>query len=132
MFKKVVFLAGVVLIMFFFICVPVSHATTNKGIAKEFCKTHYPECKIKFFNYKNYNDKVMLHRANKGIVYVEKFVSYSDGKRKKSGHSKEGWYICYNKGVKKGKKVISYCVYNPYTNYCDDVTAVIDNHKIRY
>ena len=131
MTKKITVIYCIIAILFAITCAP-SHAVTNKSLVKEYCRKHYSECKIKYFNYKNYDDSIMLHRANTGIVYVEKFVSYSDGKRKKSGHSKEGWYICYNKGVKKGKKVISYCIYNPYTNYCDDVTAVVDNKKIRY
>jgi len=131
MAKRFTVMYCIVAIVFSIACVP-SHAVTNKTLVKEYCHKHYPECKIKYFNYKNYDDSVMLHRANKGIVYVEKFVSYSSGKKKKSGFSKEGWYICYNKGVKKGKKVVSYCIYNPYTNYCDDVIAVVDNKKIRY
>ena len=27
--------------------------------------------------------------------------------------------------------IIDFFIYNPYTNYCDDVVAVVDNYKIR-
>lgn len=55
-------------------------------------------------------------------------MSYSKGTY---GYSKKGEYVKYNKKVKKGKKAISYFIYNPETNYCDDVVAVIDCGKIR-
>lgn len=99
---------------------------TDKQIAKEYCKKNYPNCRVKIV--KKYNPKIMENRKGKNIVYVERFVSYSKGKY---GLSKKGEYVKYNKRVKKGKKVVSYFVYNPYTNYFDDVVAVIDCKKIR-
>ena len=39
--------------------------------------------------------------------------------------------IKYNKKVKKGKRVISYCIYSPYNNYCDGVDFVVDNKMVR-
>lgn len=43
----------------------------------------------------------------------------------------KNYYIAYNKRVRKGKHVTSYCVWNPCNSYCDDVEAVADNGKIR-
>jgi hypothetical protein len=105
---------------------PTYASTDDYALVKSYCKANYPNHKVVMFT--KYNVKVMEHRANKKVVYVEKFVSYSKGKY---GYSKKGEYVKYNKRVKKGKKVISYFVYNPYTNYCDDVVAVVDNHRIR-
>lgn len=99
---------------------------TDKQIVKSYCAKHYKGYKIKYFT--KWNDKVMLNRKGKKVVYVEKMVSYSKGNY---GYTKDGYYIRYNKKVKKGKKVVSYCIYNPKTNYCDDVVAVIDNKRIR-
>ena len=99
---------------------------TNVQIAKEYAKHNYPHCKVVVLD--KYDAKKIEHRKGKNIVYIEKFVSYSKGKY---GYSKDGYYVKYNTKVKKGKKVVSYFVYNPYTNYCDDVVAVVDNHKIR-
>lgn len=99
---------------------------SDRQIVREYCHKHYKGYTIRYFT--KWNEKVMSHRANKKIVYVEKMVSYSKGKY---GYTKEGYYIKYNKRVKKGKKVISYCIYNPKNNSCDDVVAVVDNKILR-
>lgn len=99
---------------------------SDRQIVREYCHKHYKGYTIRYFT--KWNDKVMSHRANRKIVYVEKMVSYSKGKY---GYTKEGYYIKYNKRVKKGKKVISYCIYNPKNNSCDDVVAVVDNKILR-
>ena len=99
---------------------------SNYEIAKSYAKHNYPNCKVVLL--KHYDEKKIEHRKGKNIVYIEKFVSYSKGKY---GYSKDGYYVKYNTKVKKGKKVVSYFIYNPNTNYCDDVIAVVDNHKIR-
>ena len=99
---------------------------TSRKLAKEYCKVNYPNHKIKFVKL---CDKRLLKRKGKKVVYIEKIVSKSKGKY---GWTTKGhYYIAYNRKVKKGKKVISYCVWNPYTNYCDDVVAVADNKQIR-
>lgn len=100
--------------------------TKNNKLVREYCKKHYPKYTIRVID--KYDAKVIENRKGKKIVFVEKFVSYSKGNY---GYSKKGEYVKYNKKVKKGKKVISYFIYNPETNYCDDVVAVIDCGKIR-
>ena len=103
----------------------VTTQKTNETLVKSYCTKYYKGYKIKYFT--KWNEKTMLHRKGKKVIYVEKMISYSKGKY---GYTKEGCYIRYNKKVKKGKKVISYCIYNPRTNYCDDVVAVVDNNMI--
>lgn len=106
----------------------IAHAgVTDKKLVKDYCVKHYPKYKIVYFT--KWNEKKILHRKGKKIVYVEKSYSYSHGWY---GLSKEGYYTCYNKKVKEGKKVTTYCIYNPYTNYVDDIVAVVDNKMIRY
>lgn len=77
--------------------------------------------------------KLIEHRKGKPYVLVTKVVSVSDG-------SDHGWYttnegytyiIGYNKRVPKGKKVTSYIIWNPKTNYEDDVLYVVDNRMYR-
>ena len=97
---------------------------TNKRLVKQFCKEHYGNTKIKYV--KNPSYKRITHR--KGTVLVEIIKSKSKGRY---GVTRNGCRIKYNKKVKKGKKVTSYCIYNPHNNYCDDVVAVVDNKKIR-
>lgn len=104
-----------------------SASKTNAQLAREYAEKHYPDCEVVFLN--KYDDEKIENRLGEDIVYIEKFVSYSAGGR--YGYSKEGYYVAYNKKVKKNKKVVSYFIYNPYSNYCDDVVAVVDNHKVR-
>ncbi len=82
-----------------------AQALTNKKIAKRYAKTHYT------------------------VVWIWKIYSKSNGNG--YGTCEDGSMVAYNKKVKKGKRVVSYLVYNPYSNYCDDVVAVIDNKRIR-
>lgn len=122
---------SIILILFILIfiidCTSVSaKSKTDYQIVKEYCKKNYPKQTIKVVT--KYNPKIMENRKDKNIVYVERFVSYSQGSY---GYSKKGEYVRYNKKVRKGKKVISYFIYNPKTNYCDDVVAVIDCGKVR-
>lgn len=98
---------------------------TNRQIATQYCKTHYSEKSIKFV--KEYS-KLIDDRKNKPYVVVEKVVSKSKGNY---GCDSKGYHIAYNKYHKKNSKVVSYVIYNPYTNYCDDVVAVVDSHMIR-
>ena len=101
---------------------------TDSQLVEQYCYENYPNCEVVYYMFENYDAEVMENRANTGKVYVEIFISYSDGK---CGWSKEGYYTAYNIEVPKGKKVASYCIFNPYTNYCDDVVAVVDNGIVR-
>ena len=72
----------------------------------------------------------MTHRTEVKYVYVEIIKSHSNGG--KYGTTIDGYTIAYNKELPKGIEVISYCIYSPFNNYCDDVTAVVDNNMIRH
>lgn len=129
--KKVIAITLVIVIAMSIGTIPAYAKTTNKGLIKEYCKEHYPDLKIKYITFDDDTswDKI-LHRKGKNVVYVEKCISKSSGK--KCGYTVIGhYYTAYNKKVKKGKKVTSYFIWNPYTNYCDDVVAAVDNKKIR-
>lgn len=99
---------------------------TSRKLAKAYAKANYPKCKIVFVNM---NDKRIDNRKGKKTVYIEKLVSKSKGKY---GYTIKGhYYIKYNRKVTKGKKVVSYLLWNPYTNYIDDVAAVVDCKMVR-
>lgn len=109
---------------------------SDKEVVEKYCAVHYPKMKVVYFT--KWNDKTMYHRANKNVVYVEIEKSISSGKKDsrngmywgyvKGQHYYKNWY---NKKVKKGKTVKSYYIYNPYTNWEDDIVAVVDNGRIR-
>lgn len=95
-----------------------------------YIEKHYKNYTVKFIKEgKQWQNIKLKTRKGKHIVYIEVIKSVSHGNW---GHTtKYGSYIKYNKPVRKGKKVTSYCIYNPNCNYYDDVTAVIDNGMIR-
>lgn len=85
--------------------------------------------KVKYINTRKLTDKMIRERATRHTIYVEIIKSVSAGGR--HGTYGKNYYIAYNKRVRKGKHVTSYCVWNPCNAYCDDVEAVADNGKIR-
>lgn len=128
--KKRFFTIFIGVIIIFSLFTTVSEAktrVTDYGLIKKYCHSRYYGYKIKMVNF---NDKRLQNRKGKKIVYVEKIISTSKGNG--YGTIKGKWIIAYNKKVKKGKRVVSYCIYSPLNNYCDDVVAVIDNNKIRW
>ena len=74
-------------------------------------------------------EKMLLHRSNKKrhIMYIERIigkVTDNKGNGKVLNPPKDGgYYISYAsvKGARKGDLIITYCVYNPFSNYDDDV-----------
>ena len=113
-----------------------SYATTDKQIVEKYVNKHYPEYSIQYVPYAS--GLIEKRTQLKDTVVVEKIKSVSTGKKDK--RNKRYWgkivnnkkYHCwYNKKVAKGKKVTQYLVYNPYTDYCDDVVLVVDNKKSR-
>ena len=74
-------------------------------------------------------EKMLTHRNNKKrhIMYIERIVGRVTD-NKKNGKILNppvdgGYYISYKsvKGARKGDLIVTYCVYNPYTNWDDDV-----------
>lgn len=117
---------------------PVSvKANTNKdlSVATTYISRHYPGYKVRFVPEGKPNTMKLRTRKGKRIVYVEILKSRAKGnlkgKRRSWGIAAKGSYITYNRRVKIGKRVTSYCIWNPNSNYTDDVVAVVDNGFIR-
>ena len=100
-----------------------SAGTSNRAIAKQWAKEHYPNKVIKVVEYgKVPNDR-------KGKVYIERVPTTSLGGYK--GKTPDEYIVKYAKKVKKGNKEVCYSVYNPNNNYSDDVVAFISCHKVK-
>lgn len=113
------------------------NSKTNWQIVKELCRKEGYR-KIKLLDENKLTDKqywkVVDNRRGKPYIVVGKVYSISDG----TGH---GWYstktkgakyiIGYNKRVPKGKCVLSYVIWNPESNECDDILYVVDNKTWR-
>lgn len=112
-------------------------ANTNKdlSVATTYISRHYPGYKVRFVPEGKPNTMKLRTRKGKRIVYVEILKSRAKGnlkgKRRSWGITAKGSYITYNRRVKIGKRVTSYCIWNPNSNYSDDVVAVVDNGFIR-
>lgn len=69
-------------------------------------------------------------QARNGKIIIERVVGVVDDAETGAGHTIDNgnYYICYDdvEGISKGNKVCTYLVYNPGTNYVDDVVARFD------
>ena len=71
--------------------------------------------------------KMLTHRKNK-VLYVAK-ITGKVVNNKLDGKTSNGEYISYKclKGkTHKGDKILTYCVYNPYTHWFDDIDERYD------
>ena len=96
----------------------------DRELAEQYAEEHYKTAQVEFV--RNATEQELTHRNGK--VLIEIIDSKSDGK---SGTTEDGYYIAYNKTVPVGEYVTSYIIYNPDTDYVDDVVAVVDNGEIR-
>lgn len=77
-------------------------------------------------------DSVIENRMGTGVVYVDQFVTRSKGRYgvvTTKGPFK-GRRIRYENRHKRGKTVILYLIYNPNSNYSDDVVAFVEGGKL--
>lgn len=111
--------------------VKITAKNRNIQLANDYIRKNYDlnAYKVKYISTGKLTDKMIRERAVKHTIYVEIIKSVSAGG--KHGTYGKGYYLAYNKRVRKGKHVTSYCVWNPCNSYCDDVEAIADNGKIR-
>lgn len=105
-------------------------AATRKSdtqLVRQYCNKHYPGKPVRIVRQENVREKTFLNRNGKRFVYVIKFRAKSRGNY---GYTKSGSFIRFNRTVKKGKWVWMYYIYNPYSNYEDDVVARVGNGKL--
>lgn len=83
--------------------------------------------KVKIVPERKLTEKMLLRRKNK-TLYIERIIGKVINNRL-DGETTEGHYMCYKslKGkVHKGDVVITYCVYNPFTRWIDDIDERYD------
>lgn len=97
--------------------------------ATEYTKAVKAAPMVKVIDCDKLTEKMLTHRSSKKhhIMYIERIVGrVTDNKKngKVLNPPKDGgYYISYAsvKGARKGDLIVTYCVYNPYSNYDDDV-----------
>lgn len=83
--------------------------------------------KVKIVNGNQLTEKKLIKRKNK-VLYIERIVGKVINNRL-DGRTTDGYYISYRcmKGkAHKGNVIITYCVYNPYTHWVDDIDERYD------
>lgn len=90
--------------------------------ASEVAAQAIPEIKTVVIDSRKLTHKMLVTRKKKHIMYIEVCKGTVKNK-KKDGRLSNGSYISYKKvkGCHKGDKIITYCVYNPFTNYDNDI-----------
>lgn len=68
-------------------------------------------------------------KHHKGCIAVE--VAVSTASEKGTYGFDEGYYIAYNRIRKPNSKVLSVFLYNPFSNYEDDIVLVYDSGMLR-
>ena len=111
--------------------VRINAKNKNIQLVNDYIRKNYDlnAYRVKYIATGKLTDRMIRERATRHTIYVEIIKSISAGG--KHGTYRKDYYIAYNKRVRNGKHVTSYCVWNPCNSYCDDVVAVADNGKIR-
>lgn len=69
-------------------------------------------------------------KHHKGVIACEIAVSKASEKGT-YGFDSEGYYVAYNKRREPNSRVLSVFIYNPMTNYEDDIILAYDSGMIR-
>lgn len=80
--------------------------------------------KIKFIKTKDLTLNKLLQRKRKKIIYVEVSTGYVMNDVLYDGLLSDGYYISYmyvDDTLPKGSCIRTYCIYNPFTTYEDDI-----------
>ena len=83
--------------------------------------------KVKIVSERKLTEKMLLRRKSK-TLYIERIIGKVINNRL-DGETTEGHYMCYKSlkdKVHKGDVVITYCVYNPFTRWIDDIDERYD------
>lgn len=83
--------------------------------------------RVKILSEKKLSYKALFSRKGK-VLYIERCYG-TVLNRRLDGETTTGGYICYSslKGkVKPGDEVVTYCVYNPFNNWIDDIDERYD------
>lgn len=95
--------------------------------ATEYTKAVKAAPMVKVIDCDKLTEKMLTTRTEHHIMYIERIIGkVTDNKKngKVLNPPKDGgYYISYAsvKGARKGNLIVTYCVYNPYTNWDDDV-----------
>lgn len=82
---------------------------------------------VKVIDCNDLTEEMLTTRTERNIMYIERIIGKVTDNEKNGKVLNPpvdgGYYISYAsvKGARKGDVIITYCVYNPFSNYDDDV-----------
>ena len=82
---------------------------------------------VKVIDCNDLTEEMLTTRADHNVMYIERIIGKVTDNEKNgkvlNPPEDGGYYISYTSVVdaRKGDLIITYCVYNPYSNYDDDV-----------
>lgn len=105
----------------------IGNVTSAPVNATEYTKAVKAAPITKVINCNDLTEEMLTTRADHNIMYIERIYGIVTD-NKKNGKVLNppvdgGYYISYAsvKGARKGDTIVTYCVYNQYSNYDDDV-----------
>lgn len=105
----------------------IGNVTSAPVNATEYTKAVKAAPITKVIDCNDLTEEMLTTRADHNIMYIERIYGIVTD-NKKNGKvlnppADGGYYISYKsvKGSRKGDVIVTYCVYNPYTNWDDDV-----------
>lgn len=105
----------------------IGNTTSAPVNAAEYTEAVKAAPMVKVIDCNDLTEEMLTTRADHNVMYIERIIGkVTDNKKngKIINPPKDGgYYISYAsvKGARKGDTIITYCVYNPYSNYDDDV-----------
>lgn len=105
----------------------IGNVTSAPVHATEYTKAVKAAPITKVIDCNDLTEEMLTTRADHNIMYIERIYGIVTD-NKKNGKVLNppvdgGYYISYAsvKGARKGDVIVTYCVYNPFSNYDDDV-----------
>nr|DAZ55107.1 MAG TPA: hypothetical protein [Caudoviricetes sp.] len=105
----------------------IGNVTSAPVNATEYTEVVKAAPTVKVIDCNDLTEEMLTTRTEHRIMYIERIIGKvtDNAKNGKVLNPPEdgGYYISYAsvKGARKGDLIITYCVYNPYSNYDDDV-----------
>ena len=85
------------------------------------------ECMVKIIDCNDLTEEMLTTRAERNVMYIERIIGKVTDNEKNGTVLNPpvdgGYYISYASvdDAEIGDVIVTYCVYNPYSNYDDDV-----------
>lgn len=105
----------------------IGNTTSAPVNATEYTKAVKAAPMVKIIDCNDLTEEMLTTRKDHNVMYIERIIGKVTDNEKNgtvlNPPEDGGYYISYAsvKGARKGDIIVTYCVYNPFSNYDDDV-----------